>query len=59
MSRCVVYVGHCYVLVLFVSGGRYSSYSDTQSLFTRQLSRYAASRAAPYPLGFIHLDLDG
>ena len=23
------------------------------------LSRYAASTAAPYPLGFIHLDLDG
>ena len=22
------------------------------------LSRYAASAAAPYPLGFIHLDLD-
>ena len=23
------------------------------------LSRYAASMAAPYPWGFIHLDLDG
>ena len=23
------------------------------------LSQYAASVAAPYPLGFIHLDLDG
>jgi hypothetical protein len=23
------------------------------------LSRYAASMAAPYPLGFIHFDLDG
>ena len=34
--RCIVYVCLCYVIVLFVSGGWYSSYSDTQSLFTRQ-----------------------
>ena len=44
---------------MFASGGWYSSYSDTQLLFTQQLSRYAASTAAPYPLGFIHLDWDG
>ena len=24
-----------------------------------ELSRYAASMVPPYPLGFIHLDLDG
>ena len=35
MSRCVNYVWLCYVLVLFVSGGWYSSCSDTRSLFTR------------------------
>ena len=34
LSRCVVYVWLCYVLVLFVSGGWYSSCSDTRSLFT-------------------------
>ena len=27
--------------------------------FGSNLSRYAASMAAPYLLGFIHLDLDG
>ena len=32
--RCVVYVCLCYVLVLFVSDGWYSNYSDTRSLFT-------------------------
>ena len=59
MWRCVVYVCLCYVLVLFVRGGWYSSCSDTQSLFTRQLSQYAASAATPYPHGFIHSDFDG
>ena len=34
--RCVVYVCFCHVLVVFVSGGWYSSSSDTWSLFTRQ-----------------------
>ena len=37
LSRCVVYVWLCYVLVLFVSGGWYLSCSDTRSLFTWQL----------------------
>ena len=36
MWRCVVYVYICYVLVLFVNGGWYSSCSDTRSLFTWQ-----------------------
>ena len=49
MWRCVVYVCICYVLVLFVSGGWYSSCSDTQSLFTWQLWQYVVSAAAPYP----------
>ena len=35
MSRCVVYVSLCYVLVLFVSGGWYSSCSITRPLLTR------------------------
>ena len=35
--RCVVYVCLCYVLVLVVSGGWYSSYNATQSLFTQQI----------------------
>ena len=39
-------------------GDWYTSCSDTRSLFTRHLSRYAASAAAPYLLGFIHLDED-
>ena len=30
---------------------------DCEILFA--MSRYAASTAAPYPLGFIHLELDG
>ena len=59
MWRCVVYVCFWHVLVVFVSGGWYSSYSNTQSLFTRQLSRYVALVAAPYPWDFIYLDLDG
>ena len=33
--RCVVYLCLCYVLILFVSGGWYSSCSDTRLLFTR------------------------
>ena len=36
LSRCVIYVWLCYVLELFVSGGWYSSCSDTQFLFTQQ-----------------------
>ena len=59
MLRYVVYVCLCYVLVLFFSGGWYSSCNDTRSLFTGHLSRYMASAAAPYQLGFIHFDLDG
>ena len=59
MWRCVVYVCFCHVLVIFVSGGWYSSYNNTRSLFTRQLSRYATSVAIPYPWDFIHLDLNG
>ena len=35
MRRCVVYLCLCYVLILFVSGGWYSSCSDTRLLFTR------------------------
>ena len=53
MLKCVVYVCFFYVLMLFVSGNWYASYNDT-----RQLSRYAASAAALYLMGFIHLDLD-
>ena len=58
MEVCCVYVCICYVLVLFVSGGWYSSYSETQSIFIRQLSWYAASTATPYLWGFIRLDFD-
>ena len=58
MWRCVVHVWFCHVLFVFVSGGCYSSCSDIRSLFTRNLSPYAASVAAPYPWDFIHLDLD-
>ena len=32
-----MYVCLCYVLVLFVSGGWDSSYSDTRSLFTQHI----------------------
>lgn len=58
MLRYVVYMWLCYVLVLFASGGWHSSCRDTQSLFTRQLPQYASSVAAPYPWGFIQLDLE-
>ena len=35
LSRCVVYVWLCYVLVLFGSGSWYPSCSNTQSIFIR------------------------
>ena len=59
MWRCVSYVCFCHVLVVFVSGGWYLSYTDTRSLFTRELSWYAASVVTPYLWDFIHLDLFG
>ena len=59
MNVCCVCVPLlCYVSMLFVNGSRYLSYSDTQLLFTRQLSRYVASAATPYSWSFIHLNLD-
>ena len=58
MWRCVVYMRFCHVLVVFVIGGWNSNCSDTRSLFTWQMSQYAASVAKPYLWDFIHLDLD-
>ena len=40
MWKCVVYVCFHYVLVLFVDGSWYTSYSDTQLLFIQQFGFY-------------------
>ena len=43
-----MYVCLCYVLVLVISGGWYSSCNNTRSLFTQQLLQYAASACTPH-----------
>jgi hypothetical protein len=59
--RDLIYVEVCCVcvpllcLVLFVSGGWYSSYSDTQSLFTR----HPSCRSSESSYGMVHLVAGG
>ena len=55
LLRCVVYVRLCYILVLFVSGGWYSSCSDTRSLFTQQRDLFQ-SRKTNSKVGFKDLE---
>ena len=46
---------NCQILTV----ARFQIEYDGSDALNRSLARYASSAVAPYPLGFIHLDLDG